>query len=90
MKLEDYAIRQHIADCNWRAAVDMVADHFAIKIPQSISIGFIRSDNSKSQVSIFNGSLAYHWLSSGSFVRFDTPGSYHPQSALIVFPSITE
>jgi len=90
MKLDDYAIKQHIADCNWRAAIDMVADHFAIKIPKSISIRFSRSENSNSQVSVFDGHLAYHWLSPGGFVRFDTPGSYHPQSALIVFPSITE
>ena len=90
MKLHDYAISQHIADCDWRAAVDMVADHYGINIPKSIGIGIIRSDNSMSQVSIFNGSLAYHWLSSGGFVRFDTPGNHHPQSALVIFPSFTE
>ena len=90
MKLDDYAIKGHIAACDWRAAVDMVADRFSIKIPQSIGIGIIRSEDAKGQVSIFDGSLAYHWLSSGGFVRFDTPGSYHPQSALVVFPSFTE
>lgn len=90
MKLDDYAIKGHIAACDWRAAVAMVADRFSIKIPQSIGIGIIKSDDSKLQVSIFDGSLSYHWFSSGGFVSMDTPGSYHPQSAFVVFPSFTE
>jgi hypothetical protein len=90
MKLEDYAIKGHIAACDWRAAVDMVADHYGINIPKSIGIGIIRSDDSRSQVSIFDGHLAYHWWSSTGFVRIDIPGSYHPQSALVVFPSFAE
>lgn len=68
MKLNDYAIRQYLAECNWKAATDIVAANFDLQMPQDYELELI-SEAALPAVAIYSGALAYRWHSASGFYK---------------------
>jgi hypothetical protein len=79
MKLNDYAIRQCLAECNWKAATDIVAANFDLQMPQDYEVKLISEAAWLPAVVIYSGALAYRWHSAGGF--------YKSQYSTVVFKS---
>ena len=66
MKLDDYAIRQHLAECNWKAATDIVAAHFDLQMPADYDVTLVKQIAAPSVV-IFYKDTVYRWHSAAGF-----------------------
>lgn len=61
MKLADYAISQHIKAHKWQAAIDAIAAHFGLTMPQNCEIEFTDRFVDDLKVAIYYGDMVYYW-----------------------------
>lgn len=74
MKLDDYAIRQYLAECNWKAAVEVLANHFGLQMPQQYDIAFVNQMiYEPSAVAVYIGPRSCRWHSVRGFAEREIP-----------------
>lgn len=70
MKLEDYAIRQYLAECDWKAATDIVAAHFDLQMPADYEVKLVHQIAASSVV-IFYKDAVYRWHAAAGFSQVE-------------------
>jgi hypothetical protein len=68
MKLDDYAIRHYIAECNWKAAADIVVAHFKLQMPVDYEVTLVYQIAAPAVV-IFYKDTVYRWHSAAGFSK---------------------
>jgi hypothetical protein len=66
MKLDDYAIRQYLAELNWKAATDVVAARFKLQMPAGYEVTLVHQIAAPSVV-IFYKDTVYRWHRAAGF-----------------------
>ena len=66
MKLYDYAIRQYLTECNWKAATDIVADRFGLQMPADYEVTLVHQIAAPAVI-IFYKDTVYRWHSAAGF-----------------------
>lgn len=73
MKLHDYAIKEHLAERDWKAAAEIVASYFGLQMPADYEIVFNRRSLPNKKICIYYGPRSYRWYSNGGFGHGDMP-----------------
>lgn len=68
MKLDEYAIRQYIAELNWKAAADIVAARFELQMPADYEVTLVHQIAAPSVV-IFYKDTVYRWHAAAGFSK---------------------
>ena len=71
MKLEHYAIAEHMEAQNYSAAVQVLADYFNLQLPQQIKVTvYHQLVQIEPTIYIYHDRMTYRWNSSGGFWGF--------------------
>ena len=70
MKLDDYAIRQYLAESNWKAAVEVLANHFGLQMPADYVVTPVKQFiYDPSAIAVYIGPRLCRWHSVRGFAE---------------------
>jgi hypothetical protein len=71
MKLEHYAIAEHMADGNYSAAVQALSNYFNLQTPQQLKITvYYQPGHIEPSIYLYHDRMTYRWNNSKSFCGF--------------------